>query len=80
VGRKTWLMGKAYLESDVWRCPKAPINPDIGLQVTNQTGAHYWIQMDQTEKLAGGHYFMCRYCNDITIFPIRFSRGEICLG
>lgn len=73
MGKKVWLTGKVYERSDVWRCPKAPINPDIELQALNQTGAHYWRQMDQTEKLREGGYYRCCYCGDVKKFPTRFS-------
>ena len=53
-----------YLESRIWACPDAPINPEIELQVRHQTGAHYWKQLHS----GGVRDFYCKYCFTIKHF------------
>ncbi len=59
MGGKT-LNYNEYIASDVWKCKDSP------------SGAHYWVQMVETEKLAGEGYFCCKYCHDVRKFPLTF--------
>ena len=70
MGKKVCLSYKDYLASDVWKCPMAPINPDIELQVANNTGAHYWWEL-RVGKLRGR--FCCAYCYDVKEFATNYS-------
>ena len=70
MGRKVWLNYDEYLKSDVWKCPKAPINPDIELQVANKTGAHHWIPLQG--KLSEGT-LCCIHCYDVRVFPLTWN-------
>ena len=55
-----------YLKSGIWKCPDAPINSDIPLQVAENSGAHYWLEF------RGGkpNEFYCRYCYEIRKFKV----------
>ena len=68
MGRENWLDGRTYVESGVWRCPKAPINPDIPLQVKAGCGAHHWVGRWFGEEV--GYAFYCVHCFDVRKFPI----------
>jgi len=57
MGGKTESVDKGYIKSGVWKCSKSP------------TGAHHWIELVGTEKLANQGYFVCIHCNDVTRFP-----------
>ena len=59
---------KKYLESNSWRCPDAPIDPTVELQAINNTGAHHWIHLDGTPKIAESRHFQCKYCRDVKKF------------
>lgn len=56
---KAGMNHKRYLDSDAWKCG-------------SPTGAHHWVQMVQTKKLAKEGYFQCRYCKDVKRFPIHW--------
>ena len=57
-----------YLNSGSWKCPDAPINVNIPLQVASGSGAHYWLEF------RGGQpgEFYCRYCYEVRKFKIRW--------
>lgn len=61
MGRKA-MTHEEYLTSDAWKCPDAPVNPNIPLQVENNTGAHHWIE------IKSGLWY-CKYCHDARRFP-----------
>lgn len=69
MGRKT-LTYQEYLDSDIWKCVDAPVNPDILLQLVNNTGAHYWVEL-QPNPNGTFHtgIFICRYCHSCRKFP-----------
>jgi len=71
MGRKARLTGDKYVESGSWKCPAAPINPNIPLHVKHNCGAHYWRELNQTKGLRG--YFYCIYCFDVRWFPTDWS-------
>ena len=73
MGRQATITDRKYEASDVWRCPDAPIQPHIELQVKNGTGAHYWVQDSLTEKMIGNDYFQCRYCGDVRKYPGKWN-------
>ena len=65
---------KHYLESGVWKCPFAPVNTAIPLQVRENSGAHYWIG-----KWFGGdvgYAYYCKYCFDVRKFPTIITKEE----
>ena len=72
MGRKVRLSYSEYLESDVWKCPMAPVNPGIKLQVANNTGAHHWIELTEV-KLRGT--FCCIHCYDVKRLPVLFANA-----
>ena len=37
---------RKYVESGIWKCAEAPINPDIPAQVAAKCGAHHWITLN----------------------------------
>ncbi len=43
-----------YVQLGAWKCTDAPIDPAYPLQVSEQTGAHYWIEMHGR--------FICKWC------------------
>ena len=53
-----------YLLSKSWRCPDAPLNPAIELQVRYNTGSHYWKEF----KAGKPGEFYCRYCFEVRKF------------
>ena len=59
---------RAYLASDVWKCPAAPIDNQVPLQVECGTGAHYWLSRWFGDKL--GQVFCCKYCYAIRRFEV----------
>lgn len=50
----TW---KEYLESDIWRCPKAE------LAQSNPRGAHHWVAVEAESEV-----FKCIYCGQVKLF------------
>ena len=64
----------SYERSTAWRCPNAPINPEIPLQVMFSTGAHYWVEKWFGESV--GYAFVCKYCYDVRKFP-RFTNSGL---
>ncbi|KKN74212.1 hypothetical protein LCGC14_0392980 [marine sediment metagenome] len=70
---KIWLEHSSYLESDVWKCPDAPINPAISLQVSSGTGAHYWKGLSQFVHIVG--YFRCIHCKEIRWYPSNYQQA-----
>ena len=62
MGKKIWLTGKAYLESDVWKCPDSP------------TGAHHWKELNHLEASSG--LFYCKWCFDVKQFPTSWSYSQ----
>ena len=52
----------AYVASGIWKCPEAPIDPAVALQVKEQSGAHYWVGLPE------GTDFYCKYCLAIKVF------------
>jgi len=64
MGRKA-LTYQEYLDSDVWKCTKAPIDKDVLLQVKFGTGAHHWkeVQPNPNGNLHTG-IFYCIHCFD----------------
>ncbi|KKN53778.1 hypothetical protein LCGC14_0598710 [marine sediment metagenome] len=76
MDRKT-LTYEGYLASDVWKCPKASINPDILLQVENNTGAHHWIEVQNIDEgiIHTGLYY-CEYCYDTGKRPVYWEQAR----
>jgi len=71
------LTYEEYLASDVWKCPKAPVNKDIPLQVLNNTGAHHWKEILWTKdgwRHTGLWY--CKYCSDARKYPKEFRHTQ----
>ena len=63
-----------YVEAGRWKCSKAPIDNDVALQVANNTGAHHWIKLEQTRKLAEKEEFYCKWCYDVRRLSSRIER------
>lgn len=61
ITNKSW---QSYLDGNSWRCPDAPINPAILLQVQHNTGAHHWLEFHNGKR---GEFY-CRYCFEIRKF------------
>ena len=57
IGKVHPKIEQRYIDSGVWKCPDAPIDPNVPLQVAEQCGAHYWIGM----KGDSGQSY-CKYC------------------
>jgi len=38
------------------------------------TGAHHWVQLDQTEELRKSGYFQCKYCMEVRRFAIYWDQ------
>ena len=68
------MIDKEYIESGSWKCVKAPINPDIVLQIQQDTGAHRWVEV-QIDGLHTG-LFYCKYCFDAKEFPMDWSKMD----
>ena len=62
MGRKDWMNWEEYSASDVWKCSPSP------------TGAHHWVQIQESEELRKGGYFQCKWCGDVRKFPIYWSQ------
>lgn len=62
MGRKIELIDKEYIKSGVWKCNESP------------TGAHHWVELAKTQKLASQGYFVCIHCNDVSKFPIHWEQ------
>jgi len=60
-----------YINAGSWKCPKAVINPDFPIQVSQNVGAHHWIEMWFGDKV--GKAFICRYCFDVRKFPTSYK-------
>ena len=65
-----------YVESGSWCCGKAPLNKEVALQVTNNTGAHHWVKVKTAKVSATLDKFYCKYCFDVRAFPIHISFKE----
>ena len=65
-----------YIRSGQWKCPNAPINPNIPLQVENGCGAHHWVERWFGSKV--GYAFLCKYCYDVRKF--RTTWGQVSGG
>jgi len=61
-----------YLAGGSWKCPAAPVNPNIPLQVKHNCGAHHWKELTQSEALSGKFY--CIHCFDVRQFPTNWSQ------
>ncbi len=59
MGRKAVTYSE-YVKSDTWKCEDSP------------SGAHYWVEMVQTKKLAKEGYFQCKHCHDVKRFMVSF--------
>lgn len=60
-----------YLKSNRWKCDKAPIDPNIPLQVENNTGAHHWVCIETgAERKA---MFLCIHCFDVRKFVVVYE-------
>jgi hypothetical protein len=55
-----------YLLGNSWRCPDAPINPAIPLQVLHNTGSHHWLKFRDGKP---GEFY-CKYCFEIRKFKL----------
>lgn len=62
MGRKTESIDREYIKSGVWKCNKSP------------TGAHHWVEMIETERLASNGYFVCIHCLDVSRFPVHWEQ------
>jgi hypothetical protein len=51
---------RAYVNSGVWKCPEAPVDPTVPLQVATGSGAHHWVGMED-----GTGDFYCKWCYSI---------------
>lgn len=58
------LIHDRYLDSDIWKCVDAPVNPDIPLQALHNTGAHHWLEIQGNGKQFHTGLFYCKYCHD----------------
>lgn len=58
---------KRYIREGKWKCLDAPINPDLPLNVQEQCGAHYWLELSNEGRGAGGRFY-CKYCLTIRRF------------
>lgn len=58
-----------YVRSGMWRCPKAPIDQTVALQVAEQTGAHYWTMKNFGGKI--GTAWVCIHCYDVRQFEVK---------
>lgn len=56
------LTYEEYVKSGVWKCDKSP------------TGAHHWVELKETTKLAKEGYFVCIYCHDVKKFPTNWEQ------
>jgi len=63
---------QCYLAGNSWRCPDAPINPEIPLQVQHNTGAHHWLPF----RAGKANEFYCLYCFEIRKFKIHWDGGK----
>lgn len=63
---------RLYVESGSWKCPDAPINPDIPLQVKGNCGAHYWVPFHG----GGLEDFYCKYCYTMRKFIVDWKKIE----
>jgi len=61
-----------YLLGNSWRCPDAPLNPAIPLQVRYDTGAHHWLEF----KAGKPGEFYCRHCFEIRKFDLYGRNGH----
>ncbi len=64
MGRKAVTYNE-YVKSDTWKCEDSP------------SGAHYWVEMVQTIKLAKEGYFQCKYCSDVRRFVVSFHYNPL---
>lgn len=60
MGREN-LLDQSYINSHIWRCDMAPIDPDFPAQVEAGCGAHYWVYEWSEEDRA--YLFRCTYCD-----------------